>query len=609
MSANQKLLDIVEFLPDPTFVIDRDRKVIAWNRAIEELTGIPKKDMLDRGDYAYAVPFYGEPRPVLIDLIDAGDHEIEKHYEHVEKKGNILYAEVFVPSIRGGQGAFLWATAAALFDRWGNPVGAIESIRDISEYKRVQKELELQKAYFQQLFENSLAGIVMLDNADRVLRANKGFQNLFQYSLDEAVGCNVQELVVPESLLDEASALSRAISDGKVAQKESVRRRKDGSLVEVSVRGYPIVVDNKPVGRYMIYNDISERKRAEEQLKYLSLHDSLTGIFNRNYFEQEMRRLAEGRSRSVGVIICDVDGLKLTNDALGHSAGDALLKAAADAIRGSFRGGDVVARVGGDEFAVLLPGSDRETVENGIRRIREAVESYNAKNPELPLGVSIGFAVSNDVQVNMDELFKKADNNMYREKLHHGRSTHSAIVQALTQMLSARDFITGGHADRLQGWVLGMAAVCELSERNRADLRLLARFHDLGKVGVPDRILFKPGPLTPEEAAEMQRHCEIGHRIALSVPDLIPIADWILKHHEWWNGKGYPLGLEGEAIPLECRILAVVDAYDAMTNNRPYRKAMPHAEAVAELRRCAGTQFDPQLVEKFLQLLADREPV
>lgn len=143
-----------------------------------------------------------------------------------------------------------------------------------------------------------------------------------------------------------------------------------------------------------------------------------------------------------------------------------------------------------------------------------------------------------------------------------------------------------------------------LSEmRIQADLRLFAQFHDIGKVGIPDQILFKNGPLTLEEMVIMKRHCEIGYRIAQASPDLLPIAEWILKHHEWWNGKGYPLGLKGEEIPLECRILAIADAYDAMTNDRPYRKALTREEALSEIKKCSGTQFDPRLVDMFLKMM------
>jgi HD-GYP domain-containing protein (c-di-GMP phosphodiesterase class II) len=148
-----------------------------------------------------------------------------------------------------------------------------------------------------------------------------------------------------------------------------------------------------------------------------------------------------------------------------------------------------------------------------------------------------------------------------------------------------------------------MAALIGLSESATADLSLLAKFHDIGKVGISDAILHKEGPFTPEEWTEMKRHCEIGYRIALSAPDLVPIADWILKHHEWWDGQGYPLGIQGEEIPVECRLLAIADAYEALISARPYRRAFSHREAVEELQKHAGTQFDPQLLDIFLKMI------
>ena len=170
--------------------------------------------------------------------------------------------------------------------------------------------------------------------------------------------------------------------------------------------------------------------------------------------------------------------------------------------------------------------------------------------------------------------------------------------------LEVRDYITEGHAARLGELMEKMGQRLEFSQGAVADLRLLAKFHDIGKVGIPDSILNKPGKLTEEEMAVMRRHCEIGFRIALVSSDLEPIADWILKHQEHWNGNGYPLGLVGEEIPVECRIMAITDAYDAMTSDRPYRKAMSCQDAIAEIRRCAGTQFDPKLAEKFIEMVA-----
>jgi diguanylate cyclase (GGDEF)-like protein len=348
--------------------------------------------------------------------------------------------------------------------------------------------------------------------------------------------------------------------------------------------------------------EINERKQAEERLQYQSFHDSLTGLYNRTYFEEEMRRLDLRRDGAVSLFVFDVDGLKLINDTLGHDKGDQLLHNAGRLLQTCFRDADVVARIGGDEYAALVPDTDESAAKLICERIHHLLADWNASNHEV-LSLSVGFASSNHPDINMRELFKRADDSMYREKLHRRQSTRSAIVQTVMKLLEARDFITEGHADRMQDLVVLVGRDLGFSESRLADMRLFAQFHDVGKVGIPDRILLKAGPLDPDEKEEMRRHCEIGYRIAQSAPDLMPIAEWVLKHQEWWNGEGYPLGIIGEDIPLECRILSIVDAYDAMTSDRPYRKALEHSVAVAELRRCAGSQFDPALVERFIRLL------
>ncbi len=353
-----------------------------------------------------------------------------------------------------------------------------------------------------------------------------------------------------------------------------------------------------------LLDEIDKRKQMEESLRRVSFYDGLTQLYSRSFFEEEMHRLGNSRYCPMGVIVCDIDGLKLINDTLGHHKGDELLKLAADIMRKCFRSSDIIARIGGDEFAVLLPQTNQEVVQECSQRMRTEVDLYNAQNLGFGLSISIGYAVS-ESSADMHELFKKADDAMYRQKLQQSYSSRSATVQALIKTMEVRDHITQGHADRMQKHAQQLGRVLGLSEERINDLGLLAKFHDLGKVGVSDLILFKPGPLTEEEFDEMKRHCEIGHRIALSLSDLAPIADYILKHHEWWNGRGYPLGLKGKEIPLECRILGIVDAYDAMSSERPYKKAMPYEEVSQELRRCAGTQFDPDLVEMFIKMLED----
>ncbi|MGI5880817.1 MAG: HD domain-containing phosphohydrolase [Syntrophomonadaceae bacterium] len=351
---------------------------------------------------------------------------------------------------------------------------------------------------------------------------------------------------------------------------------------------------------FVIIRNITDRKLMEDKLVYLSMHDSLTGLYNRNYFKLEFNRLEKLTNLQVALIICDIDGLKLINDTLGHDAGDTLLIQAAQIIKSTLRQSDFVSRIGGDEFAIILYECSQKGVESFLNKINENIIKFNSGDSAVPLSISMGSAVRNDPSKTMEELFKEADDNMYRQKLFHRRSSLNNLINTMMNTLSERDFINQGHTDRLQKLVYMMGKSLNMPRNKLAELKLLAQFHDIGKVGISDSILFKNGPLNPSERTEIERHAEIGYRIACSSPLLMPISDWILKHHEWWNGKGYPCGINGEDIPIESRILALADAYDAMTNERPYRKAMTHDEAIQEIKDNAGKQFDPELTDLFI---------
>ena len=472
--------------------------------------------------------------------------------------------------------------------------------RDVTEQKRSERELQATEEKYRTVFENTGTATVIIEEDTTLSLVNAKFESISGYSREEVEGkMSWTDFVVQDDLekMMEYHRL-RGIDDNLVPSKYEFRfQDRHGQTKDILLSIASIPGMNKSVASLL---DITHRIRVEEKLRHQSFHDALSGLYNRNFFEEEMRRLQDGRYAPVGIIICDLDGLKFVNDTMGHESGDQVIMSTARLLRANFRSSDIIARIGGDEFAILLTGTDQDIMQNLVQRLRRSIDDLNSREKEVHLSLSIGFALSHEKPTNMQALFKEADNRMYREKMHRDRSTRSVTVQALMKTLEARDFITEGHSDRLQQLVVDMAQELNLPEETINDLRLLAQFHDLGKVGISDDILFKPGSLTAEERKEMQRHCEIGQRIAQSVPDLEIIADWILKHHEWWNGQGYPLGLQGEDIPLPCRILAIADAYDAMTEERPYRNALSHREAVEELRRCAGQQFDPSLVDIFL---------
>ncbi|UMZ74653.1 Cyclic di-GMP phosphodiesterase response regulator RpfG [Natranaerofaba carboxydovora] len=349
--------------------------------------------------------------------------------------------------------------------------------------------------------------------------------------------------------------------------------------------------------------DILKRKQYWSYLIYNSNHDALTGLYNRAYFEKCLEHLKESeKDYPVTIISVDLDGLKVINDSMGHDVGDQLIKSAADILEEKAGDMNILARVGGDEFSIIMPRTPEELGENIVNDICKKVDEHNTDNPKFPLNISIGVSTAHNSDKLMDAT-KEAADSMYRSKLHKEAGTRSQILNTLMAALRERDHITEGHANRLGDLCEKVGKEIGLSHRQLNDLSLLAQVHDLGKVGIPDHILFKEGPLDDEEWKIIKTHSEKGYRIALSSLDMAGVAGLILKHHERWDGKGYPLGLKGEEIPIECRIIAVADAYDAMISDRPYRDAMEKEKAISEIKASSGTQFDPLVVNAFVFVL------
>jgi len=296
----------------------------------------------------------------------------------------------------------------------------------------LEETLRQQEELFKTLSYSLPTGIYVV-RSRKFQYFNPQFQKQVGYDKDELVDMDSLAIVYPE---DREIVRKKAIKSLKEKLSLPYEYRyvtKDGKIrwVMETVASIWYKGGQATLGTFM---DISERKNMEEQLRYLSLHDSLTSLYNRNYFEEEMHRLEKGRNALPGLIICDIDGLKLINDILGHRGGDELLIAAANIIKNPFRTGDIVARIGGDEFAILLPNCNRDIVENACQRIRNAIAEYNKKNPGLLLGMSIGFAISDETG-DAGNLFKRADDNMYQEKLRNSKTTRHAILKNLKETL------------------------------------------------------------------------------------------------------------------------------------------------------------------------------
>lgn len=345
-----------------------------------------------------------------------------------------------------------------------------------------------------------------------------------------------------------------------------------------------------------------------EETEYLSTHDPLTGLYNRHHFDVEFQRYNDSSLRPFTIMIADLNGLKMANDVYGHEFGDQLLIAFSDILKECCEDKGTPVRWGGDEFIILLPNTNRVQAAIIRKELKNKCEAASFDEAGFAkLSVAVGHGTRLQEHEGLMDVIKNAEDIMYREKLLESKSVHSSIMDYLKSTLNERSKETFEHAERLWEYSLMIAEELDISSDDLNKLKLFSSLHDLGKIAISDSILMKEGPLTNEEWVEMRKHSEIGYRLALTSPELVSIADLILSHHERWDGSGYPQGLYGDEIPLLARILSIADAYDAMTEDRPYRKKMSHLEALSEIRGSSRKQFDPKLAEIFITKMSMTE--
>lgn len=393
--------ELFENSHDAIAALDNENRIISVNKAFEHLFQYKKKEI----------------KGMSIDEVIASNETNDAYeFSAIVTIGGTAAADT---KRRRKDGVFLDVSLLAFPVLLENDqIGIYAVYKDISEKKQVKRDLEIQKTYFKQLFENSPEAICILDNDDKFIDVNQAFESFFGYSREELIGRYINDCIVQEGSLEEATNITNLIKKGNTIEHETFRMRKDKKLVEVYLLAYPVVVKEKKLGVIVIYKDIAEKKKYERELIYMSTHDGLSGLYNRLYFEKLITEYDIEKYSDIGIIVCDVDGLKLLNDNLGHIAGDRLIVEAANIIKSTskkFNG--VAARIGGDEFAIIIKSCQQEVLYKVNRHLQEAVNDFNIKNRGIYLGISTGGAFRGNNFIPMIELIKKADKNMYSCKL------------------------------------------------------------------------------------------------------------------------------------------------------------------------------------------------
>ena len=359
---------------------------------------------------------------------------------------------------------------------------------------------------------------------------------------------------------------------------------------------------NLRMAQILCHHQAIEAQLSQEQeaIRFLSFHDHLTGLYNRRFYEAELARLDTARNWPLTIVMGDVNGLKLINDSFGHASGDLLLQKTAAALTRGSRADDIIARIGGDEFVMLLPQTSAREAGQLIKRIKRILATQTVAG--LEISVAFGSATKNRADADIAAVFRQAEDMMYHHKLYEGPSLKGRVIDNIVAVLNQKSPREEAHARQVADYCQQLGSALGLEDDQIRELKALGLLHDIGKIAIGDAVLNKVGPFSVAERQEMETHAEIGYRILSTNHDMVEIADYVLAHHEHWDGKGYPKGLSGPQIPLPARICAIADAYDAMTSPSHYQPTRSAAAAQAELKRCAGSQFDPELVALFVGL-------
>lgn len=482
-------------------------------------------------------------------------------------------------------------------------------IFDVTERERSKQALFREKEFLDITLHSIGDGVVTTDTDGRIIRINPSALEILGHPPEDVLYKRFSEVfVMRDETTDEPrpDIVSHVLRTGKVQElaNHTVLLNRRGERIPIADSAAPIKTAEGDIqGAVLVFRNVSAEKEKKDKILYLSYHDTVTGLYNRRFFHEELHRIDHGKALPLSIVMGDVNGLKMTNDVFGHETGDLLLRTIGGLLQENTSGTDIAIRWGGDEFVVFMPNTSREQAESFVAKMNRVMSLHTVRDV-IQISISFGITTKEAESDNLENLLQEAEESMYRVKLLEGRSLRNNILNTVIATLGERSSETKAHAGRLERHCVALGRKLNLRAEALSELALLSALHDIGKIGIDQNVLQKPGPLNEAEWVEMHRHPEIGYRIAQNIPELANVSEAILCHHEKWDGTGYPRGLAGDEIPVSCRILAVADAYDAMVNDRVYRRALTQADALAEIRRNAGTQFDPRIVSLFLAELA-----
>ena len=509
-------------------------------------------------------------------------------------------------------GTWHWFTtnAAPVWDREGKLLGYTGTARDITTRKKLSNDLYLEKEYFRATLLSVGDAVISTDSQGNVSLMNHVAQILTGWTYEEALGKPLENIldVKEERSGRQVGNLAKSVMEiGEVLRPDNMiltSRKSRNFYIEVSPA--PIRSrDGAITGAVIVFNDITEKRTREKEIEFLSFNDHLTGLYNRRYFDDSIRRLDTDRNLPFSVLVVDINGLKLINDSFGHEKGDCLIRTVGKVLKNNCRAEDIVARTGGDEFAILLPKTSEKDADLIANRINESMKEEWV-DQGIIISTSIGSGTKNNEDESIFDALRDADMKMYKIKAQTGKEMRLKTVELILGIVVKKYFYEDKHLKTVSKLAKRLAAEMKLGQREIREAELAGRFHDIGKISAPAEILNKAGELDPNEAEMVRRHPVTGYQILKNVDEYSHIAEAVLYHHERYDGKGYPSGLRGGDIPLISRIINVVDAYEAMTSTRSYKEKMSHEEALMELRRCSGKQFDSRIVNVFIEKVANR---